>query len=98
MRIHQSTLPALAACIAAASYVTQPMGPAVAVKPGPGKPLIVFQQDDAVCRQYAGQQLAVETAEANTASAGAAQLNIQQRFDVEYLQCMQSRGNQVPDS
>jgi hypothetical protein len=96
MKIAQTTLPALAACIAAAGCVMQPVGPAVAVRPAPGKPFIVFQQDDAACRQYAGQRLTAETGEANAAPAGQPQLNIQQRYDVAYLQCMQERGHQVP--
>ena len=34
-----------------------PTGPNVAVLPGPGKPFEVFQADDAVCRQWAQQQI-----------------------------------------
>ena len=36
---------------------TVPTGPSVSVMPGPGKPFDVFQKDDAVCRQYAQQQI-----------------------------------------
>jgi hypothetical protein len=36
---------------------TVPTGPSVAVLPAPGKPFEVFQGDDAVCRQWAGQQI-----------------------------------------
>ena len=36
---------------------TMPTGPSVAVMPGPGKPFEVFQADDAVCRQWAQQQI-----------------------------------------
>ena len=36
---------------------TMPTGPSVAVMPGPGKPFEVFQTDDAVCRQWAQQQI-----------------------------------------
>ena len=35
-----------------------PMGPRVAVMPAPNKPFPVFQEDDAVCRQFAQQQSA----------------------------------------
>ena len=127
----------LLACIAAAGCVSQPIGPAVAVMPGPNKPFIIFQQDDALCKQYAGQRVAGGAAEANAAALGTAaagtalgagvgaaagghgaaagaglgavagtavgtapaqwsQLNLQQRYDVAYLQCMYARGNQVP--
>jgi uncharacterized protein YcfJ len=34
-----------------------PAGPTVAVMPAPGKPFEVFQADDAICRQFAQQQL-----------------------------------------
>jgi hypothetical protein len=34
-----------------------PTGPSIAVLPGPGKPFEVFQADDAVCRQWAQQQI-----------------------------------------
>jgi len=34
-----------------------PTGPTVTVLPGPGKPFEVFQADDAVCRQWAQQQI-----------------------------------------
>ena len=36
---------------------TMPTGPSVAVLPGPGKPFEAFQADDAVCRQWAQQQI-----------------------------------------
>jgi len=34
-----------------------PTGPSVAVMPGPGKPFDQFQQDNAICRQFAEQQI-----------------------------------------
>jgi len=34
-----------------------PTGPSVAVMPGPGKPFDMFQQDNAICRQFAEQQI-----------------------------------------
>jgi hypothetical protein len=36
---------------------TVPAGPSAMVLPEPGKPFEVFQSDDAVCRQYAMQQI-----------------------------------------
>jgi hypothetical protein len=36
---------------------TVPTGPTVAVMPAPTKPFEVFQSDDALCRQWAGQQI-----------------------------------------
>jgi len=34
-----------------------PTGPSVAVMPGPGKPFDQFQADNAICRQFAEQQI-----------------------------------------
>src|SRR5271157_720282 len=51
---------------------TMPTGPNVVVLPGPGKPFEVFQADDAVCRQWAQQQIGgaspSQTANQNTAT------------------------------
>jgi uncharacterized protein YcfJ len=46
---------AVASMVAGCSTV--PMGPSVAVLPGPEKPFDVFQADDMVCRQWASQQI-----------------------------------------
>lgn len=43
-----ATILALGAC-----QPSRPMGPSVAVMPGPNKPFQVFQDDDAVCRSFA---------------------------------------------
>ena len=40
-----------------AGCATVPMGPSVRVMPAPGKSFEQFQVDDAVCRQWAGQQI-----------------------------------------
>jgi len=39
------------------------MGPSVRVLPGDGKPFEEFQTDDAVCRQWAGQQVGISPQE-----------------------------------
>ena len=44
------------AIAALSGCATIPTGPSVMVLPGPGKPFEVFQTDDNVCRQWAGQQ------------------------------------------
>ena len=53
---------------------TVPTGPSVMVLPGPGKSFEVFQSDDSVCRQWAGQQIGVPPNEAanKTLAGGAA--------------------------
>ena len=50
---------------------TMPTGPSVLVMPPPGKPFEQFQTDDAVCRQWAAQQIGMapqEVANQNTAT------------------------------
>lgn len=61
-----TTLALLAGC------ATPPMGPRVAVMPGPGKPFAVFQEDDAVCRNFAQQHSAGVAEQANTQQVGSA--------------------------
>ncbi len=42
-----------------AGCASMPTGPSVAVMPGPGKPFDQFQSDNAICRQFAEQQIGV---------------------------------------
>jgi len=54
---------------------TVPRGPSVSVMPGAGKSFEQFQADDAICRQWAGQQIgmsAQETINQNTVTGAAA--------------------------
>lgn len=54
---------------------TVPTGPSVMVMPPPGKPFEEFQADDAVCRQWAAQQIGQtpqEAANKSTATGAAA--------------------------
>ncbi|MPW21326.1 hypothetical protein GCT13_31735 [Paraburkholderia sp. CNPSo 3157] len=90
---------AVTCCPVAAGCVSQPIGPAVAVKPGHDKPFTVFLQDDAQCKQYAREQLArgVDTRAASDAHVPRAQLNVQQRYDLAYLECMRAKGNEVTE-
>src|SRR5271157_1014866 len=62
------TVVVLSAC------ATIPAGPSVMVLPGPGKPFEVFQSDDAVCRQWASQQVGAQPGESanKTLASGAA--------------------------
>lgn len=51
---------------------TIPKGPSVMVLPPPGKPFEVFQADDAICRQWAAQQIGQspqETVNQNTVTS-----------------------------
>jgi len=49
----KATIAACAALFAVSACTPAPIGPTVAVMPGPNKPMEVFQQDDALCRNYA---------------------------------------------
>jgi hypothetical protein len=144
---YRSSLYRLAAGLSVLALVgacaTRPVGPSVAVMPGPHKPFEVFTQDDAACRSWANQQSggteaarranedtvngaiigtlagaalgAVASAgHGGTGAAGGAAIGavagtaigagesnrsvhqIQRDYDRAYMQCMYSRGNQVP--
>jgi uncharacterized protein YcfJ len=70
--IMNMTALSVSAAIALAGCVQQPMGPRVAVMPPPNKPFEVFQQDQAVCTQWANQQTAGEAEDANSRAVGTA--------------------------
>jgi outer membrane lipoprotein SlyB len=61
----RTAVAALVALLLLDGCVSQPMGPTVAVMPAPNKPFEVFQQDQALCRQYADQQVAGGAQQAN---------------------------------
>ena len=63
---------AIAACTLVAGCVSQPMGPTVPVMPGPNKPFAVFQDNQAVCKQFADQQVAGAANQANNQQVGTA--------------------------
>jgi len=52
--------------------VQQPLGPTVAVMPAPNKPFAAFQDDQALCRQFADQQVAGGAQAANNRAIGTA--------------------------
>jgi len=134
----------LLAPVLLSACATVPTGPSVMVWPAPGKPLEVFQSDDAVCRQWASQQVGAQPSESanKTLASGAAVgtilgaglgaaigaatgqfgaglgigaasgalmgtaagmgpasgtgWEVQRRYDNAYMQCMYTKGNQVP--
>ena len=65
----KSSLLILVAALGLSGCATIPTGPSVMVLPGQGKPFELFQVDDAICRQWAGQQAGVTPASASTESA-----------------------------
>jgi len=63
---------AMTGILLVSACATPPMGPRVAVMPGPNKPFDVFQQDQAVCQQYAQQQVGGQAQSANNNAVGSA--------------------------
>lgn len=63
---------ALTAVLLLAGCVAPPMGPTVAVMPAPNKPFDVFREDQAVCMDYANQQVAGGAQQANNQQVGTA--------------------------
>jgi hypothetical protein len=88
---------AVAIVVIIAGCGSQPIGPAIAVKPGPGKPFDAYLQDDTQCKQQAREQLAKPASVDSTGTLAAqeAQMNVQQRYFAFYLQCMRDRGNTI---
>ena len=134
----------IAAAVLLTACATVPTGPGVMVLPGGGKNFEQFQADDAVCRQWAAQQIGTTAKQASTEStvsgaaigtvvgaavgaaigaasgspatgaavgagvgllcgtavgagqAEGAQMSLQRRYDVAYMQCMYTKGNQIP--
>jgi len=68
MRMKPTILVSLAALTALSGCAAPPRGPTVAVMPGPNKPCDVFQTDQAVCRQFAEQQVGGSEAANQTGS------------------------------
>ncbi|HLI20297.1 MAG TPA: YMGG-like glycine zipper-containing protein [Stellaceae bacterium] len=56
-RAKATGLVSLAALLALTSCAAPPLGPTVAVMPGPNKPFDAFQTDQAVCKQFAEEQV-----------------------------------------
>jgi uncharacterized protein YcfJ len=56
MKLSNAVLGATLA-VALAGCASIPTGPSVAVMPGPGKPFDQFNSDNAICRQFAEQQI-----------------------------------------
>ncbi|HEY8160437.1 MAG TPA: hypothetical protein VIF10_17240 [Methylobacter sp.] len=69
---------------------TMPSGPSVLVLPGADKNFDQFHNEDQLCRQFTHQQVAA--AQEDTDSKDEAQQN----YDIVYIQCMYSKGHQVP--
>lgn len=75
--------------VAMTGCVSLPNAPAVMVLPGTGIVFEKFRNDDVACQQYASYQIA---------SSNISAYELQQRYDVAYVQCMYAKGHQVPVS
>lgn len=69
---------------------TMPSGPSILVLPGTGKNFDQFRNDDLVCRQLVHADIAALQHELDSKEEG------QQSYDIGYIQCMYSKGHQVP--
>ncbi len=65
---------ALAGAVLLQGCAVTPSGPLVQVMPGPGKPFEQFAQDQAVCKDYASNQVAGQAEAANQRAVGGAVL------------------------
>jgi uncharacterized protein YcfJ len=72
MRFALAAAAATALLLSLAQGAAAQMYPSVPASPPPGKPYAIFQQDDAVCRQYADQQVAYAQQQAGNQVAGGA--------------------------
>ncbi len=65
---------ALAGAMLLQGCVQTPMGPTVQVLPGPGRPFSAFQQDHAICTNWAWQSVQGQAQQANNQAIGGAVL------------------------
>src|SRR5262245_19667031 len=68
----RASLASVAVLALLAGCASQPLGPSVAVMPAPGKPFVVFADDQATCRNYAEQETAGGADAANRRALGTA--------------------------
>ncbi len=72
MRNRNTAAAGLAAVALLSACASPPMGPTVAVMPGPNKPFEIFQADDAGCRGWANQAVQGQADAANNRAVGSA--------------------------
>jgi uncharacterized protein YcfJ len=72
MKLVKVSAVSVAALFLLDACASPPMGPTISVMPGPNKPFDVFQQDSAVCKDFASQQVAGQAERANNQAIGTA--------------------------
>jgi hypothetical protein len=65
MRVVKTVTAGVGTLLLLSACAHQPVGPSVAVLPGPNKPFAVFQQEQASCERYADEQVAGRAHTAN---------------------------------
>lgn len=66
----RDVLLALSGLVLLAGCASTPRGPSIQVMPAPNKPFSIFQEDVAVCKDYASQQIAGQSDTANERALG----------------------------
>jgi hypothetical protein len=74
MRVRKLALAGLSSVVLLQACASPPMGPTVTVMPGPNKPFQAFQDDTALCKDFANSQVAGQVEQANNQGVGAAVL------------------------
>jgi hypothetical protein len=72
MRALRLSIAALTPILLLSACAQEPLGPTVAVMPAPNKPFDVFQGDQALCKQYASNQVQGGAQQANNQQVGTA--------------------------
>jgi hypothetical protein len=81
------------AVLAITGCASLPTGPNVMALPGTGVSFDPFRNDDTLCEQYASTQVG-----GGTGTASGSEQEMQERYDVAYVQCMYAKGHRVPIS
>lgn len=66
--VKATAVASVAMLMTVSACVQAPMGPTVAVMPGPNKPFAAFNEDQAICKQFAEQQIGGAEQAQNTAT------------------------------
>src|ERR1700709_1043465 len=72
MRSLRLSAAVLAPVLLLSACASEPMGPTVGVMPAPGKPFDVFQSDQAICKQFASNEVTGGAQQANNRQVGTA--------------------------
>ena len=72
MRLTKRAAVILTPVLLLSACASEPLGPTVAVMPAPGKPFDMFQGDQALCKDFAAQQVQGGAQQANNKQVGTA--------------------------